>query len=157
MKQLQGNKSDLIDRLLQHTLPEQPQITINALFPLPALICASPHPPRFPASQCQAVSSAIVSRWKNPPTPGAAEAPQGAPFLPTRQKRCGTGRACPGPKSQLPLLPSTAPGCARQAGASLCAKDLACRSSSMSERCHADHVCMQLYLTADTNLSDLPA
>lgn len=87
MKQLRGNKPDLIDRLLQHTLPEQPQITINALFPLPGLICASPHPPRLHASQCQAVSSAIVSRWKNPPAPGAVEAPRGAPFLPAQQKR----------------------------------------------------------------------
>lgn len=33
MKQLRGNKADLTDRLLQHAYPEQPQITISALFP----------------------------------------------------------------------------------------------------------------------------
>lgn len=62
MKQLQGNQSELTDRLLQ---PEQPQTTINALFPLPELICAPPQPPHLPASQCQSVSSAIVSKWRH--------------------------------------------------------------------------------------------
>lgn len=98
MKQLRGNKSDLIDRLLQHTLPEQPQITINALFPLPGLICASPHPPRLPASQCQAVSPAIVSRWK-PSSTGGRGSTAGSTFSPAWQNHRRTGPACPGPRA----------------------------------------------------------
>lgn len=130
MKQIRGNKPDLIDKLLKLTLPEQPQITINALFPLPGLICTSPHPPCLPASPCQAVSSAIVSGWKNPPAAGGR---QGPPFL-QLQNRCGTGGTRRGPNWPCCQLSTGQRNQSRAKG----------RTLQREQKVHADRGCARL-------------
>lgn len=55
-----------MDGRLQHVHLELPRITINTVFALPKLICASPSPLSLSdtslASQCQAASLTIVSQ-----------------------------------------------------------------------------------------------